>query len=502
MQLGLRGSRATDAPAARTLHRIVDDSHDDDADEVVKAAEQRWRRRYSSSTPNAFMGTRDAASSRQVNLYTFDAQSSRRSAYVETKIGGHPLDHKLFFYPDKQQIRQPFKTAAWLSGGRASSPAYQITKHDVLDYAATKIGGHPLDHLPFINRGQPSRPLLGYIPPTPKPVFHQAGALRPPAAAQAATATFIGRNPADLYDCSRCLRMRQSPRVQLSCGHPVCASCVSSHSMNHVEAGEFCFLECAQCQTLVAIEAIVFSSQYAIRINAPSTATLSEFVQRSNGTITNSSMVVVQASSWKYGGIVALLAFATKKLYPASLKKQQITPAKPMNNSESDVDAASFLDDVAAVAVAAVEDTVENGAARWQKRVAGLKLPSKLLKYEFVETLGIGNFAEVMLVKRHHRTEDGKETLSVLKESDKLQEAVNEIHLLSRIRSPHVVRIFQYFIEEVGHRHFAYIDMEYCDRGDLVAYLKDKVERDLVMAINGPWWRCDAAVFAHVVFCC
>lgn len=498
MQFGLRGSRATDAPAARARHRIVDDSHDDDADE---AAEQRWRRRYSSSTPNAFMGTRDATSSRQVNLYTFDAQSSRRLTYVETKIGGHPLDHKLFFYPDKQQIRQPFMITAWLSGGRASSPAYQITKHDVLDYAATKIGGHPLDHLPFINRGQPSRPLLGYIPPTPKSVFHQAGALRPPAATQSATAAFIGRNPANLYDCSRCLRIRQLPRVQLRCGHPVCASCVSSRSMNHVEAGEFCFLECAQCQTLVTIEAIVFSSQYAIRINAPSTATLSKFVQRSNGTTTNSSMVVAQASIWKYGGIVALLAFATKKLYPVSLKKQRITPAKPMN-SESDADAASFLDDVAAVAVAAVEDTIENGTARWQKRVTGLKSPSKLLKYEFVKTLGIGNFAEVMLVKRRHQTEDGKEALSVLKESDKLQEAVNEIHLLSRICSPHVVRIFQYFIEEIGHRHFAYIDMEYCDRGDLVSYLKDKVERDLVMAINDPWWCCDATVFAHAVFCC
>lgn len=480
MQLGLRGSRATAAAnATGTRDRIVDDSHGN-GDEVAESIEQRWRLRYSnSSAPNAFFDTRDAASSRQVNLYTFDARSSRRSVYVETKIGGHPLDHKLFFYPDKQQIRQPLKTAAWVaavglfSGGRASSPAYQITKHDVLDYAATKIGGHPLDHLPFINRGQPSRPLLGYIPPSPTPVFNPNGALRLPA--QAAAAAFIGRNPADLYDCSRCLRMRQSPRVQLSCSHPVCASCVSSRSMNHVEAGEFCFLECAQCQTFVAIEAIVFSSQYAIRINAPSTATLSEFIQRSNGITTNSSIVAAssaQSSGWKYGGIVALLAFATKKLYPGSVKKPQIAPAATaINNSASE---ASFLDDVAAVAVAAVEDTVENGAARWQKRVSGLKEPSKLLRYEFVKTLGIGNFAEVMLVKRRHRS-GGDDALSVLKESDKLQEAVNEIHLLSRIRSPHVVRIFQYFIEEVGHRHFAYIDMEYCDRGDLVAYLKDKV---------------------------
>lgn len=147
----------------------------------------------------------------------------------------------------------------------------------------------------------------------------------------------------------------------------------------------------------------------------------------------------------------------------------------------------SLLDDVTtlaahrvsevAAAAEAVEETIANGAARWQKRVASLRAPSKLLKFEFVRTLGIGNFAEVMLVKRKKRTDASD--LTVLKESDKLQEAVNEIRILSKIRSPHVVRIFQYFIEEVGHRHFAYIEMEYCDRGDLVQMLQQQVRRVL-----------------------
>lgn len=107
------------------------------------------------------------------------------------------------------------------------------------------------------------------------------------------------------------------------------------------------------------------------------------------------------------------------------------------------------------------EVSLAKGPERWAKRVQGLQPPSKLLKFSFVRTLGIGNFAEVMLV------ENRKGELTVLKESDKLPEAANEISILSRVRSPHVVQIQQYFIEEIGHRHFAYIEMEFCDGGDL-----------------------------------
>ncbi|KAF4319994.1 hypothetical protein BBO99_00006038 [Phytophthora kernoviae] len=117
---------------------------------------------------------------------------------------------------------------------------------------------------------------------------------------------------------------------------------------------------------------------------------------------------------------------------------------------------------------AKAEVTIEKGANRWAKRVQGLKTPSKLLKFKFMRTLGVGNFAEVMLVE--NRT--GK--LTVLKESDKLPEAANEINILSRVRSPHVVEIIQYFIEEIGHRHFAYIEMEFCDNGDLQQLLEAK----------------------------
>ncbi|TYZ60111.1 hypothetical protein PybrP1_010634 [[Pythium] brassicae (nom. inval.)] len=434
------------------------------------------------SSARSFAGSRDAlwGVSRQLRLHSFDQQSRGAASYVETKIGGHALDHRRFVSADwrpalSSRALTLSPTAAALLSGRAS-PAFEAAKHHVLVYAATKIGGHALDHVPFIDRGQPSRPLLGYVPSAVRAALEGGGGRHSlPLPAR------IGRQLANLYDCSRCLRVRQSPRVQLSCGHPVCSACVSSRSMVHAEAGGFCFLGCAQCHALVAIEAVVFSSQYAVRINAPEVRTLGEFTQNtsaSSASLLPSARAHRPASGWKYGGVVAALAMATKLLHPRSRRSGELP------SDDADVAGVALLDDVAALAAPHAADAsttaapppadaLADGAARWQKRVAGLQPPSPLLKYAFVRTLGVGNFAEVMLVQRRGAAgSDSGGLLSVLKESDKLQEAVNEIQLLSKIRSPHVVRIFRYWIEEVGHRHFAYIDMEYCDRGDLLQLLR------------------------------
>lgn len=466
------------------------------------ADEQRQDDERPHGSARSFAGSRDAlwGSSRQLNLHAFDHSRSADS-YVETKIGGHALDHRRFVSADwrpalsSRVLTLPSLAAAVLLSGRAS-PAFETAKHQALVYAATKIGGHALDHVPFVDRGQPSRPLLGFVPSAVRAALEigKARHLLPLPAR-------VGRPLANLYDCSRCLRVRQSPRVQLSCGHPVCSACVSSPSIAHAEASGFCFLACTQCHTLVAIEAIVFSSQYAVPINAPGVRTLDAFVQQNS-----SSLPLLPSArgahhphrrptnSWKYGVIVAVLAVATKLLHPRR-------PKSDLSSDAEDVAASLLLDDVAALAApraadastasTAITSAVRDGALRWQKRVAGLESPSQLLKYEFVRTLGVGNFAEVMLVKRQSATaSDHSATLSVLKESDKLQEAVNEIQLLSKIRSPHVVRIFRYWIEEVGHRHFAYIDMEYCDRGDLLQRLKQAVRgwegvRVVVASVGG-----------------
>jgi hypothetical protein len=44
---------------------------------------------------------------------------------------------------------------------------------------------------------------------------------------------------------------------------------------------------------------------------------------------------------------------------------------------------------------------------------------------------------------------DAMDDCCVLKESSELREALNEVNLLSKLRSPHVVRLKDYFIEQV-----------------------------------------------------
>ncbi|KAI9996622.1 hypothetical protein PInf_014362 [Phytophthora infestans] len=418
-------------------------------------------------------------SARYVNLHTYNPQSGQVDGYAETKIGGHKMDHKRPFFSDWQgQLHGPLKTAVWGALGAAftGSPAvlsapssqartslsYAAPKPEVLVYSAVKIGGHPLDHVPFLSRGLPSRPLLGYVPDSAR--------LQPPS--PAAVTYEIAPNVSNLYDCSRCFRLRQSPRVQLCCGHPVCAKCVASRTIKHVEHNRTCFLECARCNDMVAVEAVVFTN-YILRMEPFSARTVSELETQQETTEKTSTSL---SGAWKQGGVLAALSFIAGRFVPTRSKKPQrkrniVEEAKKLV-AEVLTDEANELvvDGVAGLTkeVVRAEVTIQKGPERWVKRVQGLQSPSKLLKFSFVRTLGVGNFAEVMLV------ENRKGQLTVLKESDKLPEAANEISILSRVRSPHVVQIQQYFIEEIGHRHFAYIEMEYCDGGDLKEMLEKK----------------------------
>ncbi|RLN06403.1 hypothetical protein BBJ28_00020928 [Nothophytophthora sp. Chile5] len=435
-------------------------------------------------------------SSRQVNLHSYDPQKQQVTGFTETKIGGHMLDHKRPFYEEwQQQLRGPLKTVVWgamgalgaaITGSSSSSGspssqartslAYAAPRPEVLVYSAVKIGGHPLDHVPFRSRGLPSRPLLGYVPNDmgPLPAVFQAGTFSP-----AAVTYEIAPNVSNLYDCSRCFRLRQSPRVQLCCGHPVCAKCVSSRTIKHVEHDRTCFLECARCSDMVAVEAVVFTN-YILRMEPFSARTISELATKEEKKVTDMSTPSL-TGAWKQGGVVAALSFIAGRFVPTGKKTssntrksgQYATETAKKLIAEALPDEADelLLDGVAGLSkqTAKAEATTANGAERWTKRVQTLKPPSKLLKFEFVRTLGIGNFAEVMLV------ENRKGVRSVLKESDKLPEATNEISILSRVRSPHVVHILQYFIEEIGHRHFAFIEMEFCDQGDLRQMLEAKV---------------------------
>ncbi|POM81862.1 Protein Kinase [Phytophthora palmivora] len=419
-------------------------------------------------------------SARYVNLHSYDPQSQQPGGFTETKIGGHELDHKRPF--SSGWLHGPLKTAVWSAvdtlgaafTGSSTSPSsqartslsYAAPKPEVLVYSAVKIGGHPLDHVPFLSRGLPSRPLLGYVPESirqqPPPTFQAPGL-------SASAVTYeIAPNVSNLYDCSRCLRLRQSPRVQLCCGHPVCAKCVASRTIKHVEHNRTCFLECARCNDMVAVEAVVFTN-YILRMEPFSSRTVSELEAQEDKSGDSSASLT---GAWKQGGVLAALSFIAGRFVPTSSSKSQQKKRDAVDDARQLV--AEVLPDEAddllvdGVSGLKAEVTIAKGPERWAKRVQGLQPPSKLLKFSFLRTLGVGNFAEVMLV------ENRKGQLTVLKESDKLPEAANEISILSRVRSPHVVQIQRYFIEEIGHRHFAYIEMEYCDGGDLRDMLETK----------------------------
>lgn len=443
-----------------------------ESDEDEDAQQERIRQRYLTRCAASTFST---SPSRQINLHSYATPSQSR--YAETKIGGHALDHKRIIDDNAARVRRALllASAAELMAtprryeGARQSRSYEIAKHDVLVYSCVKIGGHALDHVPFVNRGLPSRPLLGYVPLLQRP-------FDPPSYASAAATLFPAT--VSLFDCSRCLRMRQSACVQLCCGHAVCASCASSRSIRHVDRGAVCYLDCSQCHEFVAIEAVRFPN-YVLQLSRPPARTLRELAYMDSSTYVDHEPTLNPSelsAGWTYAGIVTALAFAAGRLVNWRSNSHITSPAplalvadvKILN--EDDDNRAQLVARLAALAsMPGHSDSADDGLARWNKRVQGLQPPSKLLKYSFVRSLGVGKFADVMLV----RNRKGQHV--VLKESDKLQEAVNEIHLLSKIRSPQVVRIFQYFVEEIAHRPFVYIEMEFCDRGDLKTLLSSHV---------------------------
>ena len=143
-----------------------------------------------------------------------------------------------------------------------------------------------------------------------------------------------------------------------------------------------------------------------------------------------------------------------------------------------------------------------NDQIGWNKRIAFLEPPSKLLRYKYVRTLGKGSFADVFLVERlvgiitviqySSLKLNRGDRYCVLKESDKLEAAVNEMNALNRVNNPNVVHIEDFFMERIGHKMLAYIEMEYCDCGDLKSLIErsgplepERVKSILEQLMNG-----------------
>ena len=113
--------------------------------------------------------------------------------------------------------------------------------------------------------------------------------------------------------------------------------------------------------------------------------------------------------------------------------------------------------------------------ADWKNTVESAPRWSQLRSYTFVRSLGKGAHAEALLMERGSGEERGRvKQKCVLKVSKCfLPEAVNEARLLGQLStagnsaSAHVVRLEDVFVEQVGGRHVSYLQLEYCQGGDL-----------------------------------
>lgn len=112
--------------------------------------------------------------------------------------------------------------------------------------------------------------------------------------------------------------------------------------------------------------------------------------------------------------------------------------------------------------------SISSSREPWRRRIATASNSSKLLQFGYIRLLGDGQSGTVFLMCRKDKKYG---SFVVLKESDKLALAENEMQLLNRIHSPHIVHVYDFFREEIGHQTLAYMEMEYCDGGDLHQYI-------------------------------
>lgn len=309
-------------------------------------------------------------------LNTYSPEYSKK--YTEVKVGGHTLDHRKFIDDKvlKLERKDTYMPKKWKPGQLRNYDGYAVHAIAKASYSEAKCGGHALDHVLFVGRGQPSRPMIAWSMVSAKE---------------------------NKNGCKICGTM--GAVMILPCNHVYCQACCRVRN----EA-----VKCTRCRQvatyqekqhnygLMALKNLVFQNCY------------------------------VSSMAWQLG------ALAVKKL---TYKKNYRECFEQLAN----------MDDSALEA--------------WNRRVKYVYSPSKLLQYEFVKSLGSGNFGNVFLVKKHSK-------FVVLKESDFLQEAVNEINILQKLRHPNIIRIQDFFVQRIGHRTYSYMEMEYCKGGDLHQQIK------------------------------
>ncbi|ETW05113.1 serine/threonine protein kinase, variant [Aphanomyces invadans] len=361
--------------------------------------------------------------SNQLRLHSYKTPAKE---YVEVKIGGHPLDHRHADYSLPAPVHTPMKVVPRVTSGLNQSTIYEVQHKERMQYVEVKIGGHRYDHKRCVATDEL---LVGFND-------------------QLASIESGGTG------CSLCL-LESPPLVQLYCRHAMCLSCfdLSTHNGTRV-----------LCQ--VCFQKVPFLPPHLMTEKHVSASPGQGDVL--NGLDVDKMTLAMSCVGIGYMGpkVVERVGHALRGISMGSSTVALASAAAASSSS---------------IVVKAKEPADTDGAQRWKNRVQMVLEPSKLLRYEYVETLGKGNFSEVLLMRKLPSTRRAVPSpgtsahLCVLKESDKLQEAMNEVSLLAKFQNPHVIRLHQYFIEQVGHLHYAYLELEYCDAGNLDEYIASNV---------------------------
>ncbi|KAF0744593.1 hypothetical protein Ae201684_001061 [Aphanomyces euteiches] len=361
----------------------------------------------------------DPWNSRRSNSIKLHSYESPVKQYVEVKIGGHTLDHKHVADPKASVAHAPMKVTPKTISGHNQASVFQVHHKERMQYVEVKIGGHRYDHKRCVATDET---LVGFN--------NQLSVIK---------SGSIG--------CALCFGIDVGPLVHLYCRHAVCIPCFDSFTQNGTRV---------LCQ--VCFKKVPFLH--------PHMMLASQQTAKSDASMDFDKMTLaVSCVGLGYAGpkVVTRISHALRGISIGETAVPKLTTTLAHVNEIIDTD----------------------GAQSWRNRVQLVMEPSKLLRYEYVDTLGQGNFSQVLLMKKsysicrivdHIRRSGG--ALCVLKESDKLQEAMNEISVLSKLHSPHVVRLNQYFIEQVGHLHYAYLELEYCDRGNMAEYIASQGKMD------------------------
>ncbi|OQS07353.1 kinase [Thraustotheca clavata] len=369
---------------------------------------------------SSLWNTRGSANSMRLHSY-----ENPKKNYVEVKIGGHKLDHKHAEQFRPTVISAPMKSVQNTYVQMNQTPAFGVHHKEKMNYVEVKIGGHKYDHMRCMTFDE------SLVTFNDQLATIERGAL----------------------GCALCQGFHDAPLIQLYCRHAVCPDCFKTMSINKFQTKVMCGICFQKVPFLRPSHRRAVESQ-----DSPSIVP--------HITLETTAFAVACAGVGHYGPkVVQSISHALRN---TSIGTQVISTVE-------------FTEESLQEKVNAIVDM--DGAERWQNRIAVVLEPSKLLKYNFIQTLGRGNFSEVMLMQKK-----SSEKYCVLKESDKLQEAMNEVNLLSKLKSPHIVRLDNYFIEQVGHLHYVYLELEYCNRGTMHDYIK---------SLSGQ--RMDNSTFARIM---